>query len=134
MTEPDRTHRCPGFTLFEIVLVIALLGLLATLLVPSSTCASDNPKVEKAKTDVRTITDAARLFRNQNRRAPTLTELYAQGPKGRPWLDDSVNKDPWDHEYLIHALDRGEFEVVSSGPDGVENTEDDISCGDQRGR
>jgi general secretion pathway protein G len=129
-----RIRRCPdegGFTLIEIMVVIVILGLLATLVAPNVIWVSDDAKVQKAKVDVRTIADAARMFRIQNHRPPTLAELSDPDAKGRPWLE-SLSKDPWDHDYLIRVRDRGDFEVVSLGPDGRENTDDDISSRDRK--
>jgi general secretion pathway protein G len=134
MNTLHRIRRCPdvgGFTLIEIMVVIAILGLLATLVAPNVIRAHDDAMVQKANADLRTIADAARMFRIQNHRPPTLAELCAPDAKGRPWLEGPP-RDPWGHDYQIRVLDRGDFEVVSLGPDGSENTEDDISSRDRK--
>jgi general secretion pathway protein G len=136
MNESTRVRRCPrdrfpcdqgGFTLIEIMVVIVILGLLATLVVPSVLGASDEAKVQKARTDVHTIADAVRMYKIRNNKTPnSIEELTQPDAKGKPFIED-VGKDPWDHEYVIHDLERGDFEVISLGPDGNEGTEDDIS-------
>jgi len=131
MNESNRVRRLPldqgGFTLIEIMVVIVILGLLATLVVPNVIGASEEAKVQKARTDVHNIADAVRMYKIRNNKTPnSIEELTQPDSKGKPFIED-VGKDPWDHEYVIHDLDRGDFEVISLGPDGNEGTDDDIS-------
>ena len=134
MNTLHRFRRCPdegGFTLIEIMVVIVILGLLATLVAPNVVHVHDDAMQQKAKADVRAIADAARMFRIQNHRPPTLAELCAPDAKGRIWIE-SLPRDPWGQDYRIRPGDRGDFEVVSLGPDATENTEDDISSKDPK--
>lgn len=120
--------RQSGFTLVEIMVVIVILGLLATLVVPNVMGMSEDAKVTKAQTDVKAIYDAAQLFKMKNSKIPTVEELQTPDDKGQSYLDDSYEtKDPWGQDYVIRETDRGKFEVLSMGPDGSEGTEDDIS-------
>ena len=127
----DRTARLDlqaGFTLVEIMVVIVILGLLATLVVPNVMGMSDEAKVTKTQTDVKAIYDAAQLYKMKNSKIPTLEELQTPDDKGQSYLDDSYEtKDPWGQYYVIRETDRGKFEVLSMGPDGSEGTEDDVS-------
>jgi len=125
-----RPHRCEaGFTLVEIMVVIVIIGLLAALVAPNVLGMSDEAKITKAQTDVRTISEAAKLFKIKNNRVPSIEDLTTPDEKGHSYLDDdSVAKDPWDHEYMIKEGDRpGTFVVISSGPNGSEGDDDDIS-------
>jgi general secretion pathway protein G len=117
-----------GFTLVEIMVVVVILGLLATLVVQNVMGASDTAREKKALSDVRTIADAVRMYRVQNGKLPdSLDVLATKDEKGRSGIEE-LPKDPWDHDYILRQGDRpNEFEVVSMGPDGSENTEDDIS-------
>ena len=117
-----------GFTLVEIMVVVVILGLLATLVVPAVMGASDTAREKKALTDVRAIADAVRLYRVNNGKFPeSLEVLVEKDSKGRSQLEE-LPKDPWDHDYVIRQGDRAnDFEIISVGPDGTENTEDDIS-------
>jgi general secretion pathway protein G len=128
---PDRRihHAEAGFTLVEIMVVIVIIGLLAALVAPNVLGMSEEAKITKAQTDVRTISEAAKLYRIKNNRIPTIEDLTTPDEKGHAYIDDeSVAKDPWDHEYMIKEGDRpGTFVVVSSGPNGSEGDEDDIT-------
>ncbi|HZN39939.1 MAG TPA: type II secretion system major pseudopilin GspG [Planctomycetota bacterium] len=117
-----------GFTLVEIMVVVVILGLLATLVVQNVIGAGDTARETKAKADVRTIADAIRSYRTKNGKFPeSLDVLATKDERGRSELEE-LPKDPWDHEYILREGDRPtEFEVISMGPDGSENTEDDIS-------
>ncbi|MEQ1633461.1 MAG: type II secretion system major pseudopilin GspG [Planctomycetota bacterium] len=117
-----------GFTLVEIMVVIVILGLLATMVVPNVFRMSEEAKVTKAQTDVKAIYDASLLFKMKNSKIPTVEELQTPDDKGQSFLDDNYEtKDPWDQDYVIRETDRGRFEVLSMGPDRSEGTEDDIS-------
>jgi general secretion pathway protein G len=118
--------RQQGFTLVEIMVVIVILGLLATLVVPNVIGMSDDAKIQKAQTDCTAIFNQAKLFRVKNGKIPSMEELTTPDEKGQAYLEN-VMSDPWDHEYMIRETDRNQFEVLSMGPDGSEGTEDDIS-------
>jgi general secretion pathway protein G len=125
---PRAAARQRGFTLVEIMVVIVILGLLATLVVPNVLGMGDEAKLTKAQTDVKAIYDAAQLFMLKNTKVPTLEELKTPDEKGHAYLDENYEtKDPWDHEYFIRETENHKFEVISMGPDGSEGTQDDIS-------
>ena len=117
-----------GFTLVEIMVVVVILGLLATLVVQNVMGASDTAREKKALSDVRTIADAVRMYRVKNGKLPdSLDVLATKDEKGGSEIEE-LPKDPWDHDYILRQGDRpNEFEVISIGPDGSENTDDDIS-------
>ena len=51
----ERNHREAGFTLIEIMVVIAIIGILATLIVPNIMGRPDEARATAAKHDVGTI-------------------------------------------------------------------------------
>jgi general secretion pathway protein G len=117
-----------GFTLVEIMVVIVILGLLATLVVPNIMGASDQAKETKAKTDCAIIAGSVRSYYVKNSRLPeTLEELATKDERGRSELEE-LPVDPWNTPYeLIEGDNRSDFEVISCGPDLSQGTEDDIS-------
>jgi general secretion pathway protein G len=117
-----------GFTLVEIMVVIVILGLLATLVVQNVVGVSDEARVTKAQTDVVTIAGTVKLYRSKKGTLPENLDVLIQKDEktGRVWLD-SLPKDPWDHDYEIRIGNTPQdWEVVSLGPDGVQS-EDDIT-------
>ena len=129
MNTQSRSRRQAGFTLVEIMVVIVIIGLLAAIVSPNVLGLSDDAKIEKAKADLRVIADTVKIYLVQGRGAqlPSMETLTTPDEKGKVWLD-SISEDPWGNEYTIREGERrGDFEVVSSGPDGSEGTEDDLS-------
>ena len=117
-----------GFTLVEIMVVIVILGLLATLVVPNIMGASDEAKEGKAKSDVKMVADAVRMYYAKNSRIPdSLEDLVTQDERGRSEILE-LPVDPWNTPYELVAGDSPrQFEVVSCGPDTSLGTDDDIS-------
>lgn len=122
-----------GFTLVEIMVVIVILGLLATLVVPNVLRSADEADRGKAVADVASLKQTVDLYILQNRGAglPTWEDLITPDDRGSAWLEgySEAPKDPYGNEYELRPGDRGprNFEVLCWGPDGLSDTEDDIS-------
>ena len=88
-----------GFTLIEIMVVVVILGMLATLILPKVLGRQDEAFIAKAKSDIRAISSSAKLYKLDNFKYPAaLNDLVSGGSKGRGYLD-KVPKDPWRNEY-----------------------------------
>jgi general secretion pathway protein G len=132
-----------GFTLIEIMVVIIILGLLATLVIPNITGYTEKAKREKARADIASLEGALELFKADNGFYPTteqgLDALIVKPSTGRipaKWMDGGYFKkgvplDPWGNHYEYFAPGRrGEgYEVVSLGTDG-QASDDDVSSSD----
>src|SRR5436190_23265524 len=115
----DRSTRQAGFTLVEIMVVVVIIGLLATLVMPAVIGAGDEARETKARTDVRSIAEAVRMYRvNKGKYPDSLDVLVEKDDKGRSQLEE-LPKDPWDHDYVFRQGERNDFEVISVGPDGT---------------
>lgn len=116
-----------GFTLVEIMVVIVIIGLLATLVVQNVVGMSEESKVTKAQTDVVNIAGAVKLYIIKKGAVPDNLEVLAEkDDKGNNYIE-SLPRDPWDHDYEIRRGNTArEFLIVSLGPDGVQS-EDDIT-------
>src|SRR5690349_14502427 len=102
------SYACPrrGFTLLEVVVVVAILGLLAALVVPQVMRRPDEARVAAARQDVATLLQALKLYRLDNERYPTTEQglsALATRPQGAPlpanWKKggyiDRLPRDPW---------------------------------------
>jgi general secretion pathway protein G len=124
------SHREAGFTLIEIMVVIAIIGILATLIVPNIMGRPDEARVTAAKHDVGTINQALKLYRLDIGRYPTteqglkaLVERPTSEPIPQNWKTggylSSVPKDPWGNPYQYsNPGTRSEIDVMSYGADG----------------
>ena len=120
-----------GFTLIEIMVVIVILGILASLVVPKIMSRPDDARLIAARQDISSLTQALKLYRLDNQNYPTTEQGLAalvQKPTSPPipnnWKSggyvDRLPKDPWgnDFQYLNPGL-KGEIDVFSLGADGA---------------
>ena len=119
-----------GFTLIEIMVVIAILGILAALMVPKIMSRPDEARRVAAKQDIGTVMQALKLYRLDNGRYPTqeqglraLIEKPSIDPAPNNWKDggylERLPNDPWGnaYQYLTPGV-HGEVDVFSHGPEG----------------
>ena len=124
------TRKDAGFTLIEIMVVIAIIGILATLIVPKIMGRPDEARATAAKHDVGTLVQAFKLYRLDIGRYPTteqgikaLVEKPTSEPVPQNWKAggylDSIPKDPWGNPYqYANPGTRSEIDVYSFGADG----------------
>ena len=127
-----------GFTLLEIMVVIVILGVLASMVVPNLMGNKDKADRQKVISDVIALENALDMYRLDNNRYPTTDqglEALQSKPSGDPeprnYPEDGYIKrlpeDPWGNPYvLVSPGERGRIDVFSVGPDGEEGTDDDI--------
>jgi general secretion pathway protein G len=119
-----------GFTLIEVLVVIAILGILAALIVPKIMGRPDEARRVAARQDVATIMQALKLYRLDNGRYPTadqglkaLVEKPTSEPVPNNWKPggylERLPNDPWDNPYqYLNPGVHGEIDVFSYGADG----------------
>ncbi|WP_320006661.1 type II secretion system major pseudopilin GspG [Maridesulfovibrio sp.] len=128
-----------GFSLIELMIVIVILGLLASMLVPKIMDRPNEARVTKAKMDMKALDSALKLYKLDTGRYPT-TEQGLQAlitkPETRPvprnyrkggYLDSaSTPVDPWGYDYIYRSPgEEGRpYELISLGADGMEGGED----------
>jgi general secretion pathway protein G len=131
MTQTDRkARREAGFTLLEMLVVLAIMGLLAAIVAPQVLKYLGSSRTQTAKVQIQNIGAALELYRLDVGRYPTndegLTALVtapsaAAGWNG-PYLQKSTAlKDPWGQPYLYHSPGQhGEVDVFTLGSDKAE--------------
>ncbi len=134
-------RRQRGFTLIEIMVVIAILGILAALIVPKIMSCPDEARRVAAHQDIGTIMRALKLYRLDNGRYPTQEQglqALIQKPTTEPvpnnWKDggylERLPPDPWGGQYqYLNPGVHGEIDVFSYGADqkaGGEGNDADV--------
>ena len=112
-----------GFTLIEILIVVAIIGLIATLIAPNLIGRFERSKEEITKAQVEMLSSAVTSFMiDMNRFPNSLEELInSTDPKWRgPYLSKRMlPKDPWGRDYQFKCPgDHGPFDLYSLGPEG----------------
>ncbi len=124
-----------GFTFIEIMVVVVIIGILATFLVPKIIGKPDEARVAKAKSDIKVLESGLKMYKMDNGRYPTTEQGLAAlikkpviEPVPRNWKKggyieaEDVPLDPWGNEYIYRSpgeADR-DYEIISLGADGKE--------------
>ena len=119
-----------AFTLIEVMVVLAIIGILASLIVPNLTGRADQARIIAAKQDIMSIDQALSLYKLDNARLPTnaqnlnsLVKKPVIEPIPNNWNPSGYLKkipfDPWGNNYLYSlSEDDYNYEIISLGADG----------------
>lgn len=126
-------HPRGGFTLAEMMAVIVIIGLLATIVVPNVLDKWVEAAKTKARVDIATLSQALTEYavRNGGQFPASLEALAQPDEAGHSFLQSRVlPTDPWKHEYGYEPPNPSSGEprprVYSLGPDGQASTNDDL--------
>ena len=121
-----------GFTFFEILVVVTIIGLLAALVGPRILHRISGAKQSAAKAQIELFGSALDTFRLDTGRYPTTEEGLAalrEKPSGvenwyGPYLPKEIPVDPWRNPYVYKCPgDHGDYDIISYGADKVEGGE-----------
>jgi len=120
-----------GFTLIEMLVVLVIIGLLASLVGPKLFTKVDSSKVQTAQTQVKMLKGALETLRLDINRFPSEVEgltLLNTAPADEklrvrwrgPYLDEELPKDPWGnpYQYSVPGSNNQPFALYSLGADG----------------
>ena len=122
-----------GLTLIEILVVVTILGIIASIVGIQVAGQLEEAKTDTAKIQISNISDALELYRVKLNRYPNSAEglnALTSPPKGKKPIMEKIPNDPWDNEYIYVAPGQhntSKFDLQSKGPDAVADTEDDIT-------
>lgn len=142
MTHHTRVRReRPGFTLMELLLVMAILVILLGLVAPRFMGTQKKANINAAKSQIGLFKPALDMYATDLNTYPTteqgltsLLEVPGDIENPKKWTGpyvDTLPKDPWGHDYQYAyppTNNKKDFpDIWSLGPDGEDGTEDDIT-------
>jgi prepilin-type N-terminal cleavage/methylation domain-containing protein len=109
-------HAKRAFTLIEILIVVVILGILAAIVVPQFTSASEEAEISAAKSTLSTVRSQLELFKFKENQAPAAFDDMWDGgsPSGDTYLQGDPDTDNYD--YGIDA--NGNATIAWIGPVG----------------
>ncbi|MDO1558583.1 type II secretion system major pseudopilin GspG [Brevundimonas sp. 2R-24] len=127
-------RRRQGFSLVELMVVIVIIGLLATIVMLNVLPSQDRARIEKARADVAVLEQAVEVYRLDNMDFPPNLQALVEAPANlnRPDRYRSggyvrrLPEDPWGNAYQYRRPgERGAFDIWSMGADGETGGEGD---------
>ncbi len=128
-----RFGRRSGFTFVEILLVVVIIGVLASMILPRFVGRSEQARQSAAQADINAgIATALDMFELDNGQYPDkLEDMVSKPGYGTNWNGPYLKKkpvDPWGRDYIYKpASDKKDYELISYGRDGVAGGGDDVS-------
>jgi general secretion pathway protein G len=126
-----------GFTLIEIMVVLAILAGLVAMVAPNIIGEAGAARVKTAKAEMANISQALDMYKLDNFTYPSTSqgiEALVSKPSGSPEPKNyksggymkKLPVDPWGNPYMYFSS-KGDYEIVSYGADGEEGGEDDAA-------
>ena len=125
-----------GFTLIEIMVVVVIIGLLATLVLPRVMGRQEQAFIAKAQSDIQALSSALKFYKLDNFHYPSTDQglqALVSKPSGDPvpknWKKsgyiERLPNDPWGNAYqYLSPGEKMEFDLWSWGADGIEGGEE----------
>ena len=114
-----------GFTLVELLVVVAILGILGTIAIQNVTGHIAKTRITAAEAGVRSLQEACTTYYIQHKKLPSSLDQLIEGDDPIIEGGEGALYDPWDNKYEMEV--KGKKVVIkSSGENGVMGDEDDI--------
>lgn len=119
--------RISGFTLLELLVVMVIIGMLASFVAPKFFAQIGKSQTKTARAQIDALEKSLDQYRLDIGRYPTTEQGLAalnERPAGEtkwsgPYLKKSVPMDPWSHAYIYkNPGEHGEYDLLSYGKDG----------------
>ncbi len=127
----DKRKKQEGFTLIEILVVVVIIGLLASLVGPKLFKKVDKAKIEVAKEQIRELKVALDLYKLDVGKYPDSLEALIHNDGSENWDGPYLQKkyipnDPWGNPYQYEVIDGGDsVRITSTGGGKITITNED---------
>lgn len=127
-TVPASRPATAGFTLVEVLLVVAILGILAGVVVVSTRGRIPATQVHACRMSIEGLSTAIGVYEIDNGILPNSLENLVSKSSEMNWNGPYVKNltDPWGNKFN-YSREGNAFKISSAGPDGQSGTEDDIT-------
>lgn len=123
-----------AFSLMELMVVIIILGLLASFVLPSLTSKGEEAKRKLSCIQMKSISSSLKMYKIDNSKYPTTQDGLKLLVDKKYFEDNKLPKDSWGDPY-IYTSSSDAFEITSFGANKKEGGGDDISystCADKK--
>lgn len=124
-TLKSKNRNKKAFTLMELMVVIIILGLLASFVLPSLTGKSDEAKDKITCIEMKNIAQAIKMYKIDNSSYPNTSDGLNILVEKKYFEDGKLPKDSWGNSFVYTQNGDG-FEIISFGGDKQEGGSDDI--------
>jgi general secretion pathway protein G len=137
-TSVKTAHKQRGFTLIEVMVVLLIIGIMASMIAPQILGSQEEAQLKKAAVDIQSLESALEMYKLKNNTFPTseqgldaLVTAPTIDPIPRNYQEGGFIKrlpnDPWGNPYqLISPGELSVIDIFTNGPDGEAGTDDDI--------
>lgn len=135
----QKNYKQKGFSLIEIMVVLVIMGLLASIVAPNVMDALSSSKTQKVQADFANIETALKMYKLDNFVYPSteqgleaLVSRPTSSPEPKNWRKGGylpeLPIDPWQNTYLYSSPGDGHpYEIYTLGADGVRGGEEEAA-------
>jgi len=124
-------ERARGFTLIEVLIVVAIIAILAAIMIPSLFSAIHRAKQKRAMSEIRGLATACNSYSTDTNIYPLANTSWQDtdvvipvGELAPYYIKEVPNPDPWDIKYQYSTTDSGsDFALRSMGKGGQDDGE-----------
>ena len=117
-----------GFTLVELLVVVAIIGILGTIAIQNVVEHLKKANVTAAEATVKSVSEAVTTYYVEHKKLPTSLTQLVEGTDDKPPIIEGGERaicDPWDNELKFEVHGK-RYVVISAGENGEFGDEDDI--------